>query len=310
MFVAAFEAVKTTSPLRDRVRAQLRTSACTRSRPGCATGIARRIGAPGHRHRRAPSTTSAAAIFGIAFLWVVLPEGYDLDRRADMRARDDSFATTAGCSLTPREEPLRRRLHPAGEQMPDMAARRASTTRRPTVRAAPAPAPASPSGRARRRRSAGAAAAASARRDGVDHRRQRRHRRRTAAARSVSRTDGPHRPRWRAIIALSPKIGVYTATASHLLQMRNQRGDRTAHRHTGYRDRVGLRFAAIAPRARTSETARIMPATLSSGSMFGIGRPRVAPDPVTGLHRQRHVEPQLVLDPARPGEQQIRSGRP
>jgi hypothetical protein len=53
--------------------------------------------------------------------------------------------------------------------------------------------------------------------------------------------------------------------------------------------------------ARTSDTARIIPATLASGSIFGC----FATDTVARLHRQRNVETELALDAPGPREQEI-----
>ena len=84
----------------------------------------------------------------------------------------------------------------------------------------------------------------------------------------MSRTEGPQRPTWCAIIALSPTIGVYTATASTF-----SRCDTNAA--TGLpMDTPDIALAVDCGRshrtmARTSEIVRIIPATLASGSMFG-----------------------------------------
>lgn len=77
MFVSAFEAVKTTSPLRDGVRAQL-AGAAVKIEAGLQAGIA-------DGSLRADIDVDMAmrditgSIFGIAFQWVVLPEDHDLD---------------------------------------------------------------------------------------------------------------------------------------------------------------------------------------------------------------------------------------
>ena len=86
MFVSAFEAVKTSSPLRDGVRAQL-SGAARKVAAGVHAGIA-------DGSLRADIDADAAvrditgSIFGIAFQWVVLPEEHDLDREINcVRAR-------------------------------------------------------------------------------------------------------------------------------------------------------------------------------------------------------------------------------
>lgn len=77
MFVSAFEAVKTSSPLRDGVRDQL-SGAARKVGAGVRAGIA-------DGSLRADIDADAAvrditgSIFGIAFQWVVLPEEHDLD---------------------------------------------------------------------------------------------------------------------------------------------------------------------------------------------------------------------------------------
>ncbi|MGW4095249.1 TetR/AcrR family transcriptional regulator [Mycobacterium sp. NPDC004974] len=86
MFVSAFEAVKTTSPLRDGVRTQL-AGAAVKIEAGLRTGIA-------DGSLRADIDVDMAlrditgSIFGIAFQWVVLPEDHDLDHEINcVRAR-------------------------------------------------------------------------------------------------------------------------------------------------------------------------------------------------------------------------------
>ena len=77
MFVSAFEAVKTSSPLREGVRDQL-SGAAKKVGAGVRAGIA-------DGSLRADIDADAAvrditgSIFGIAFQWVVLPEEHDLD---------------------------------------------------------------------------------------------------------------------------------------------------------------------------------------------------------------------------------------
>jgi AcrR family transcriptional regulator len=86
MFVSAFEAVKTSSPLRDGVRDQL-SGAAKKVGAGVRAGIA-------DGSLRAGIDADAAvrditgSIFGIAFQWVVLPEEHDLDHEINcVRAR-------------------------------------------------------------------------------------------------------------------------------------------------------------------------------------------------------------------------------
>lgn len=86
MFVSAFEAVKTSSPLREGVRDQL-SGAAKKVGAGVRAGIA-------DGSLRADIDVDAAvrditgSIFGIAFQWVVLPEEHDLDHEITcVRAR-------------------------------------------------------------------------------------------------------------------------------------------------------------------------------------------------------------------------------
>lgn len=86
MFVSAFEAVKTSSPLREGVREQL-SGAAKKVGAGVRAGIA-------DGSLRADIDVDAAvrditgSIFGIAFQWVVLPEEHDLDHEITcVRAR-------------------------------------------------------------------------------------------------------------------------------------------------------------------------------------------------------------------------------
>ncbi len=77
MFVAAFEAVKTTSPLRPRSAGQLDVG-MQKVKAGLEKGIA-----DGSVRRdvdvgRAVNDISSA-VYGIAYLWLVLSEGYDLE---------------------------------------------------------------------------------------------------------------------------------------------------------------------------------------------------------------------------------------
>jgi AcrR family transcriptional regulator len=86
MFVATFEAVKTTSPLRDRVRAQL-DSGAAKVEAGLRNGID--DGSVRADVDIRPAVTDiTAAVFGIAFQWVVLPDSHELgDEIKHVRAR-------------------------------------------------------------------------------------------------------------------------------------------------------------------------------------------------------------------------------
>ena len=77
MFVSAFEAVKTTSPLRDGVRTQL-AGAAVKIEAGLRAGIADGSLRPDIDVDIALRDITGS-IFGIAFQWVVLPEDHDLD---------------------------------------------------------------------------------------------------------------------------------------------------------------------------------------------------------------------------------------
>lgn len=86
MFVSAFEAVKTSSPLRDGVRDQL-SGAAQKVAAGVRTGIADGSLRP-DIDADAVVRDITGSIFGIAFQWVVLPEQHDLDHEIDcVRAR-------------------------------------------------------------------------------------------------------------------------------------------------------------------------------------------------------------------------------
>lgn len=86
MFVATFEAVKTTSPLRDRVREQLQSGA-VKVEAGLRNGI--QDGSVRADVGIDPAVRDiTAAVFGIAFQWVVVPEAHDLENELDsVRAR-------------------------------------------------------------------------------------------------------------------------------------------------------------------------------------------------------------------------------
>jgi AcrR family transcriptional regulator len=86
MFVSAFEAVKTTSPLRAGVRDQL-SGAAKKVGAGVRAGIADGSLRP-HIDADAAVRDITGSIFGIAFQWVVLPEEHDLDHEINcVRAR-------------------------------------------------------------------------------------------------------------------------------------------------------------------------------------------------------------------------------
>ena len=86
MFVATFEAVKTTSPLRERVRDQLRNGA-EKVEMGLRKGIRDGSVRSGIDIARAVNEISTA-VFGIAFCWTALSDQYDLGRElTSVRAR-------------------------------------------------------------------------------------------------------------------------------------------------------------------------------------------------------------------------------
>jgi AcrR family transcriptional regulator len=86
MFVATFEAVKTTSPLRQRVRDQLKSGA-TKVEKGLRKGIRDGSVRSGIDIARAVSDISTS-VFGIAFWWTALPDQCDLARElTKVRAR-------------------------------------------------------------------------------------------------------------------------------------------------------------------------------------------------------------------------------
>jgi AcrR family transcriptional regulator len=86
MFVATFEAVKTTSPLRQRVRDQLESGAAKVKR-GLRKGIRDGSVRPGIDIARAVSDISTS-VFGIAFWWTAQPDRCDLARElTKVRAR-------------------------------------------------------------------------------------------------------------------------------------------------------------------------------------------------------------------------------
>jgi AcrR family transcriptional regulator len=86
MFVATFEAAKTTSPLRQRVRDQLKSGAAKVER-GLRKGIRDGSVRPGIDIARAVNDISTT-VFGLAFWWTALPDEYDLGRElTNVRAR-------------------------------------------------------------------------------------------------------------------------------------------------------------------------------------------------------------------------------
>lgn len=86
MFVATFEAVKTTSPLRLRVRDQLKSGAA-KVEKGLRKGIRDGSVRSGIDIARAVTDISTS-VFGIAFWWTALPDQSDLGRElAKIRAR-------------------------------------------------------------------------------------------------------------------------------------------------------------------------------------------------------------------------------
>lgn len=77
MFVATFEAVKTTSPLRGRVRAQLQSGA-VKVEAGLRNGTKDGSIRPDVDIEPAVKDITAA-VFGIAFQWVVVPGDHELE---------------------------------------------------------------------------------------------------------------------------------------------------------------------------------------------------------------------------------------
>jgi AcrR family transcriptional regulator len=76
MFVATFEAVKTTSPLRRRARAQLKSGA-VKVEAGLRNGIEDGSVRPDVDVEPAVKDITAA-VFGIAFQWLIVPEAHEL----------------------------------------------------------------------------------------------------------------------------------------------------------------------------------------------------------------------------------------
>jgi AcrR family transcriptional regulator len=79
MFVATFEAVKTTSPLRDRIQTQLMSGA-VKVEAGLRNGIEDgSVRSDIDIDIDAAVKDITAAVFGIAFQWVAVPQAHDLD---------------------------------------------------------------------------------------------------------------------------------------------------------------------------------------------------------------------------------------
>ena len=151
MFVATFEAVKTTSPLRHRVRDQLKSGA-VKVREGLRNGIqdgsVRPMSTSTGRSRTSPQRCSASPSGGTS-----CPRPTISMDELNCSSRTVSFASygSLACSLTPR----RNRSDAAGRRQRTDARHGcpgASTTRHPTVRAIVGRVRASPSGRAKRPR--------------------------------------------------------------------------------------------------------------------------------------------------------------
>lgn len=86
MFVATFEAVKTTSPLRERVRDQLQGGAA-KVEAGLRNGIDDGSIRPDVAIDSAVKDITAA-VFGVAFQWVAVSEDHDLEGELnDVRVR-------------------------------------------------------------------------------------------------------------------------------------------------------------------------------------------------------------------------------
>ncbi|WP_174397193.1 TetR family transcriptional regulator [Mycolicibacterium sphagni] len=77
MFVSTFESMKTTSPLRERLRDQL-TGGVANVADGLRKGQRDKSVRRGIDLDRAVSDITAV-FFGVAFLWIALPPGFDLD---------------------------------------------------------------------------------------------------------------------------------------------------------------------------------------------------------------------------------------
>ena len=99
MFVATFEAVKSTSPLRERVRTQLRSGAA-KVEAGLRAGIADGSVRSGIEIDAAVHDITAA-VFGIAFQWVAVPEEHDL--RTEITRTRDRIVREYGPAARPRQ---------------------------------------------------------------------------------------------------------------------------------------------------------------------------------------------------------------
>ncbi len=101
MFVAAFEAVKSTSALRPRSLGQLDVG-MQKVEAGLRKGISDGSVQPDVDVKRAVNDISSA-VYGIAYLWLVLSDGYDLKTRAEVPSGTaHSGLRLRACSLTPR----------------------------------------------------------------------------------------------------------------------------------------------------------------------------------------------------------------
>jgi hypothetical protein len=79
MFVATFESAKTTSPLRDRIQTQL-LSGAVKVEAGLRNGIEDgSVRSDIDIDIDAAVKDITAAVFGIAFQWVAVPQAHDLD---------------------------------------------------------------------------------------------------------------------------------------------------------------------------------------------------------------------------------------
>ncbi len=268
MFVATFEAVKTTSPLRPRVQAWLES--------GRRQGRRRVCGGASTTDRSAQTSTSRARLSDLSCRDLRHRVPVDGAARQHLRPRSRArvcprpvhSGVRRGYPTDGAQEPLRRGLHPAREQMPDVAALMPVQLAAPSLvqrergfahghlvmpRADDQPAlrgrrrldatgsrrPTSP---ARRRRSAAARwCPAPTAPTGPDGRRSSRSGRRSVCTpprrRPVSRCD------------TSAATGLPIDTPDTAIALAWGRSHRTT--------------------ARTSDTTRIMPATLASGSMLG-----------------------------------------
>ncbi len=119
MFVATFEAAKTTSPLRDRVQTQL-----VRGAVKVEAGLRNGIDDGSVRSDidiDAAVKDITAAVFGIAFQWVVVPEAHDLDDEMN-RYRARLILQYGPLPPHVAQKSVGDALHAPGEYVPDMAA--------------------------------------------------------------------------------------------------------------------------------------------------------------------------------------------